>query len=94
MNFLHIFNIDNYHSIYGWRRPETTSLSSVIHLATCVAQLVKNCKPIPAIFNNINIHNSANIDAQNINYYLLNYYKGTFHKSYNTVKANGILMKK
>jgi len=65
---MHCFNIDDYHSIHGWRRPETTSLSSVIHLATCVAQLVKNCKPIPAIFNNINSHNSANINAQNINY--------------------------
>ena len=40
MDFLHIFNIDDYHSIHGWRRPETTSLSSVIYLATCVTQLV------------------------------------------------------
>jgi hypothetical protein len=87
MDFLHIFNIDDYHSIHGWRRPETTSLSSVIHLATCVAQLVKNCKPIPAIFNGKSIHNPANIDAQSIIYHLSNHYSGVFHKSYNIIKA-------
>ena len=39
MDFLHIFNIDNYYLIHGWRRPETTLLSSVIYLATYVTQL-------------------------------------------------------
>ncbi|CAG8700449.1 8122_t:CDS:2, partial [Scutellospora calospora] len=62
-NIIHVFNIDDYHSIHSYKRSDTTFLSNVYHMATCVAKRINNCAPIPAIFNNISFFNPLNIDA-------------------------------
>src|SRR2546421_12919416 len=43
-----------------------------------------------AIYNGIYIHNPNNIEAQRINYHLLNDFKGLFDISYNTHKTTWI----
>ncbi|RIB02682.1 hypothetical protein C2G38_2149885 [Gigaspora rosea] len=51
-NNLCIYNLDDYHNIHENRRPDCTSLSSAVHLATCVAKSVEKSDPVPIIFNN------------------------------------------
>ena len=50
MNNLFCFNVDDYHSIHGWRQPNSTSLSTVNHMATVVSKKIE-CGPIPEIYN-------------------------------------------
>ena len=57
-------------------------------MATCVAKTIENSYPIPAIENNISIHNPENIEDQRINYYLINTYFDLLSKSYNVIKYN------
>ncbi|CAG8599689.1 8847_t:CDS:2 [Scutellospora calospora] len=75
---MHVFNIDDYHSIHSYKRSNTTSLSNIYHIATCVAKRINNCAPILAIFNDISFFNPLNIDASLINKYLLKKYNKTF----------------
>ncbi|GES79070.1 hypothetical protein GLOIN_2v1783033 [Rhizophagus clarus] len=42
-DFLHIYNIDDYHNIHEIRRPNSVSTSTAKHFATCVTKLVANC---------------------------------------------------
>ncbi|RHZ89265.1 hypothetical protein Glove_16g74 [Diversispora epigaea] len=65
-NILHIYNIDDYHSIHENRRPDTVSTSTVKHFATCVAKPIIECSSTPLVFNGISIHNPLNIEAQRI----------------------------
>jgi len=83
---LFCFNIDDYHSIHSYRNPNTTSLSSAHHMATCVAKTVENSSPIPAMENNVSIHNPENIEDQRINKYLVHTYIDSLSKSYNAQK--------
>lgn len=86
MNYLFCFNIDDYHSIHGWRMPNSTTLSTANHMATCVSKKIEHCPPVPAISNNISIHNPLNIEASRINFHLSNEFKGVFDICYNTRK--------
>jgi hypothetical protein len=61
-NKLFCFNIDDYHSIHSYRNPNTTSLSTAYHMATCVAKTIENSYPILVIENSISIHNPENIE--------------------------------
>ncbi|CAG8825803.1 14241_t:CDS:2, partial [Dentiscutata erythropus] len=85
-NYMHVFNIDDYHSIHSYRRPNATSLSEVHHMATCVTKRINDCIPISATHNGISFFNPLNIDASLINRYLLEKYNGIFDISYNTRK--------
>ncbi|CAG8677739.1 10505_t:CDS:2, partial [Gigaspora rosea] len=85
-NTMHIFNIDDYHSIHSYKRSDIMALSNAHHMATCVAKKIKNCLPILAIFNNISFFNPQNIDASLINKYLLGKYNGNLDISYNAQK--------
>ncbi|CAJ0840994.1 4205_t:CDS:2, partial [Entrophospora sp. SA101] len=73
-----------------WRRPDSTSLSSATHMATCVAKKFENALAVPAKFNNIPIINPKNIDDSLINTKLINEYKGIFDISYNDIKSQWI----
>ncbi|RHZ60517.1 hypothetical protein Glove_352g71 [Diversispora epigaea] len=81
-NFLHIYNIDDFHDIHEKRRPDTTSTSTANHFATCVAKPVIDCLKIPLVFNGVSVHNPNNIEAWRICWYLLNQYKGIFDITY------------
>jgi hypothetical protein len=85
---LFCFNIDDYHSIHSYRNPDTTTLSSAYHMATCVAKTIENSSPIPVIKNNISIHNPENIEDWRINKYLVDIYIDSLSKSYNIKKYN------
>ena len=85
MNYLFCFNVDDYHSIHGWRAPATTTLSTAIHMATCVSKKIEH-RVIPSIYNGIHIHNPNNIEAHRINYHLTHEFKGIFDYSYNIRK--------
>src|SRR4051812_24481972 len=87
---MHCFNIDDYHSIHEWRRPDSTSLSSAIHMATCISKKIENVLAVPANYNNIPLFNPNNIEAPLIIYKLTNDYKGRFDLSYNHIKKEWI----
>jgi len=78
--------LDDYHDIHEKRRPDTVTLSTAKHMATCVCKQVKACAPIPIIFNNESVHNPANIDASNICFQLIHKYHGIFDISYSNRK--------
>ncbi|RIB09531.1 hypothetical protein C2G38_2208680 [Gigaspora rosea] len=81
-NLFHVYNVDDYHSIHENRRPNTVSTSSAKHFATFVAKPIIECLSVPLNFNNVLIHNPANIEAYRICWYLLHKYKGMFDVSY------------
>ncbi|RIB12873.1 hypothetical protein C2G38_2249226 [Gigaspora rosea] len=81
-NLFHVYNIDDYHSIYENRKPDTTSTSTAKHFATCVAKPVFECPSVPLIFNGVSIHNPANVESPRICWYLLKQYTGVFDISY------------
>ncbi|RHZ44067.1 hypothetical protein Glove_767g14 [Diversispora epigaea] len=56
-NILHIYNIDNYHSIH-----EILSTSLTKHFATCVAKPINEFPSVSLVFNGISIHNPLNSD--------------------------------
>jgi hypothetical protein len=87
MNYLFCFNVDDYHSIHGWRDPATTTLSTAIHMATCVSKKIEY-GAVPSIYNGIHIHNPNNIEAHKINYHLIHKFKGIFDYSYNVRKMS------
>lgn len=87
---MHCFNIDDYHSIHEWRRPNSTSLSSATHMATCISKKIENVLAVPANYNNIPLFNPKNIEASTIIYRLINDYKGRFDLSYNYIKKEWI----
>lgn len=87
---MHCFNIDDYHSIHEWRRPDSTSLSSATHMATCVSKKIENVLAIPANYNNIPLFNPNNIESSSIISRLINDYKGHFDLSYNYIKKEWI----
>nr|CAG8443872.1 13418_t:CDS:2 [Entrophospora candida] len=60
--YMHCFNIDDFHSIHEWRRPDSTTPSSAVHMATCIAKRIDNVWAVPANFNNVPIFNPNNID--------------------------------
>ncbi|CAG8548763.1 28642_t:CDS:2 [Dentiscutata erythropus] len=73
-NTMHIFNIDDYHSIHSYRRPKLASLHNVHHIATCITKRIENYPPIPATYNGVSFFNPLNIDASLINKYLIEKY--------------------
>ncbi|RIB21730.1 hypothetical protein C2G38_2140536 [Gigaspora rosea] len=81
-NRLHVYNIDDYHAIHGIRRPDTTSISSANHFATCIAKPVLESQSILLVHNNVSIHNPANIEAPRICWYLIHNYSGIFDIPY------------
>jgi hypothetical protein len=80
------FNIDDFHSIHSYRNPDTTTLSSAHHLATCVSKTIQNSNAILAVNNGICINNPENIEDWRINKYLSDIYIDSLSKSYNLVK--------
>ncbi|RIB01868.1 hypothetical protein C2G38_2229423 [Gigaspora rosea] len=48
-NNMHIFNIDDYHSIHSYQRPNSASLQNVHHMATCITKRIKNYSRVQAI---------------------------------------------
>ncbi|POG77971.1 hypothetical protein GLOIN_2v1814843 [Rhizophagus irregularis DAOM 181602=DAOM 197198] len=83
---LYIYNLDDYHDIHEKRRPNTVTLSTVKHMATCICKQVSACASIPIVFNNTSVHNPKNIDASNICFRLINEYHGIFDIAYNNRK--------
>ncbi|RHZ50541.1 hypothetical protein Glove_495g49 [Diversispora epigaea] len=73
-NILHIYNINDYHSIHEVRRPNTVSTLLAKYFVTCVAKPVNEFPSIPLVFNGISIHNLLNIEASRICWYLINKY--------------------
>src|ERR1044072_6854321 len=55
-------------------------------MATCISKQVLNCAQIPSVFNNVYVHNPANIDASNICFRLIHEYQGIFDVSYTNRK--------
>ena len=84
---MHCFNIDDYHSIHEWRRPDSTSLSSATHMATCVAKKIENVFAVPVNYNGIPLFNPENISSSTIISKLTDDYKGLFDQSYNDIKS-------
>ncbi|RIB03386.1 hypothetical protein C2G38_2225214 [Gigaspora rosea] len=82
VNNFHVYNIDDYHSIHENRRPDTVSCSTANHFATCVAKLILGCSSVPLVFNEVSVHNSENVEAPRICWYLLHRYTGIFNISY------------
>jgi len=58
-------------------------------MATSVSKKIE-CRKVPAIFNQIHIHNPKNIDADNIKVHLMQEFKGVFEMSYNMRKKEWI----
>jgi hypothetical protein len=83
--------LDDYHNIHEKRRPNTTTLSTAKHMATCICKQVSACAPVPIIFNGSSIHNPVNIDASNICFRLINQYHGTFDTSYTNCKKQWLI---
>ena len=83
---MYIYNLDDYHNIHEKRRPDNITLSTAIHMATCVCKQVSACAPIPIVYENTSIHNPANIDASNICFRLINEYHGIFDIAYTNRK--------
>ncbi|RIB28815.1 hypothetical protein C2G38_2156897 [Gigaspora rosea] len=81
-NQLHVYNIDDYHTIHGIRRPDTTSTSSANHFATCIAKPVLESQSVLLVHNNISIHNPANIEVPRICWHLINNYTEIFDIPY------------
>jgi hypothetical protein len=80
------FNLDDFHSIHSYRNPNTTTLSSAHHLATCVSKTIQNSNAILAVNNGVCINNPENIEDWRINKYLSDIYIDSLSKSYNSVK--------
>ncbi|RHZ80787.1 hypothetical protein Glove_132g157 [Diversispora epigaea] len=78
-NFLHIYNIDDFHDIHEKKRLDTILTSTANHFATCVTKPVIDCLKIPLVFNGVSVYNPNNIEAWRICWYLLNQYKGILH---------------
>ncbi|KAF0521132.1 hypothetical protein F8M41_015922 [Gigaspora margarita] len=51
-NIFYCFNIDDFHDIHRIRRPNTTTLSSVNYMTTCVAKPIIDTSAALAIVNN------------------------------------------
>ncbi|GBB85277.1 hypothetical protein RclHR1_11830008 [Rhizophagus clarus] len=83
---LYVYNLDDYHDIYEKRRPDTVTLSTAKHMATCICKQVLGCASIPIVFNNVSIHNPVNIDASNICFRLIREYHGIFDIAYTNRK--------
>src|SRR5688572_24525049 len=86
-NKLFCFNIDDYHSIHSFRQPNTTTLSTAHHMATCVSKTIKDSIAISADGNGVPIHNPENIEDWRINDHLIKYIN-SLSNSYNLVKLN------
>ena len=85
---LFCFNIDDYHSIHSYRSPNTTTLSSAHHMATCVAKTIKDSIAISADNNGVPVYNPENIEDWHINFYLINKYISSLSNSYNLMKLS------
>ncbi|GES81508.1 hypothetical protein GLOIN_2v1872628 [Rhizophagus clarus] len=83
---MYIYNLDDYHDIHEKRRPDTVTLSSAKHMATCICKQVSGCAPIPIVFNDVSAHNPVNIDASNICFRLIHEYHGIFDIAYTNRK--------
>ncbi|RIB17746.1 hypothetical protein C2G38_2312491 [Gigaspora rosea] len=81
-NNLCIYNLDDYYNIHENRRPDCTSLSSAVHLATCVAKSIEKSDSVPIMFNNKSVYNPNNIDASIVCEKLINQYQYCFDLSY------------
>jgi len=80
------FNIDDFHGIYSFRQPNTTTLSTACHMATCVSKTIKDSKAVPAYVDGIPVHNPKNIEADRIIKYLNDEYFSSLSISYNEKK--------
>ena len=83
---MYVYNLDDYHDIHEKRRPDTVTLSTAKHMATCICKQVSACALIPIIFDNISVHNPANIDASNICFRLIHEYHEIFDIAYTNRK--------
>ena len=81
-----VYNLDDYHNIHEKRRPDNTTLSEAIHMATCLSKKVENCSKIPIIYNEISVHNPVNIDWILIRKKLIDIYQKWLDMSYTTRK--------
>ena len=80
---MYIYNLDDYHDIHEKRRPNTVTLSTAKHMATCISKQVLNCAQIPIVFNNVSVHNP---DASNICFQLIHKYYRIFDIAYTNHK--------
>ena len=88
---MYIYNLDDYHDIYEKRRPNTVTLSTANHMATCICKQVLGCASIPIVFNNVSVHNPINIDASNICFRLIHEYHGIFDIAYTNRKKQWLI---
>jgi len=59
-------------------------------MATSVFKKIEQCEKVPAIYNQIHIHNPKNIEADRIKLHLMDEFKGIFEVSYNMRKKKWI----
>ena len=88
-----MYNIDDYHAIHTWRRPDTVSTSSVKHFVTCVAKKVPECLLVPISAHGLSIHNPRNVDAELLCRQLQLFYANVFDVSHNIQKVQWIAKK-
>ena len=60
-----VANLDDYHDIRTNRIPDMSTNSKILHMATT---LINTSPNIPAILNNVNIHQTGLLDARRINF--------------------------
>ncbi|KAF0562008.1 hypothetical protein F8M41_014599 [Gigaspora margarita] len=90
-NIFYCFNIDDFHDIHRIRRPNTTTLTSVNHIATCVAKpIIDTSAALAIVNNNCSFFNPDNFSKVLIIKYLYSEINGAFDISYNSQKFNWI----
>jgi len=60
-----VANLDDYHDICTNRIPDMSTNSKILHMATTLINTPPN---IPAILNNVNVHQTGLLDARRINF--------------------------
>ncbi|CAG8473688.1 6456_t:CDS:2 [Scutellospora calospora] len=86
INYLYIFNLNNFYSIHEIYQLDTTFLSSVKHFVICIAKKINLLTSVLANYDNIFLFNPVNIDAENLCEYLSQKYSSLFDISYNNSK--------
>jgi len=79
-----VANLDDYHDIRTNRIPDMSTNSKILHMATTLINTPPN---IPAILNNVNVHQTGLLDARRINFTFNRNYRNLFI-SYNNQKLN------
>ncbi|KAF0384572.1 hypothetical protein F8M41_011587 [Gigaspora margarita] len=90
-NIFYCFNIDNFYNNHGIRRPNTTTLTSVNYMATCVAKpIIDTSAALAIVNNNCSFFNLDNFSEVLIIKYLYSEINVAFDISYNSQKFNWI----